>query len=102
MMSDFAEALAEDRRLAELKLLIEAAGEANESVLEQGLAMLGHTAELTRENVRADLRFLEDRGLVRLAYFNDRIIVAHITRRGVEVAEGKRVVDGIKRPSIGD
>lgn len=101
-MSDFAEALAEDRRLAELKLLIEAAGSANESVLETGLADLGHTTELTRENIRADLKYLEDRALVRLSYFNDRVCVAHITRRGVEVAEGRTTVKGIKRPSIGE
>jgi hypothetical protein len=101
-MNGFAEALAEDRRLAELKLLLEAGGSANESVLETGLEALGHTTALTRENIRADLKFLEDRALVRLSYFNDKICVAHITRRGVEVAEGRTKVEGIKRPSIGE
>ncbi len=101
-MSGFAQALAEDRRLAMLKLLVEAGGEANERVLSSCLEMLGHSAELTRDNIRADLRFLNDCALVTLSYFNERVCVAKITRRGVEVSEGRTHVDGVKRPSIGD
>lgn len=101
-MSKFAEALAEDRRLAMLKLLVEADGLANESVLRSGLELLGHHAGLTREAVREDLRFMEDRGLIRLEWFGDKIAVAHIKRRGVEVSEGRERVEGIKRPSLGE
>jgi hypothetical protein len=98
----FAESLAEDRRLAILTLLIEAEGEANESVLQTGLAMLGHSRELTRDNVRLDMQFLGDRGLVTLEWYGDKVCVARIARRGVEVAEGKVRVDGVKKPALGD
>jgi hypothetical protein len=98
----FAEALAHDRRLAVLRLLIEADGHANESVLQSGLDMLGHSAGLTRQVMRADLKFLEDCGCIRQEWFGDKVVVAHIQRRGVEVAEGRTRVDGIKRPALGE
>lgn len=98
----YAELLAEDRRLAMLRLLVESDGSANESVLQSGLELLGHHAGLTREAVRKDLEFLNDRGLVRLEWFGDKVAVAHIKRRGVEVAEGRERVAGVKRPSIGE
>lgn len=99
---NYAQILAEDRRLAILRLLIEANGSTNESVLKTGLMALGHHAGLTREAVRGDVRFLADRGLVREEWFEDKVLVAHIQRRGVEVAEGNVHVEGIKRPSIGE
>lgn len=98
----FAEALAEDRRLAMLKLLIESDGVANESVLTTGLSMLGHVAGLTRQAVRDDLKFLEDRALIRQEWFHDKVAIAHIQRRGVEVAEGRERVEGVKRPALGE
>jgi len=97
----FAEALAQDRRLAMLKLIAEADGSANERVLKTGLQMLGHTAGLTDTAVRDELRFLEDAGCVRLEWFADKIAVAHITRRGIDCAEGQIRVDGVKKPSLG-
>jgi hypothetical protein len=101
-LASFQEALAEDRRCGILRLLVEAEGEANESVLRTGLAMLGHTRELTKENVRSDLNFLSDCGLVTLRWFAEKVCVAKITRRGVEVAEGKVRVEGVKKPALGD
>jgi hypothetical protein len=98
----FAEHLAQDRRLAMLKLLVETDGVANESVLMTGLEMLGHSAGLTRAAVREDLKFLEDRGLIRLEWFGDKIAVAHLLRRGVEVGQGREHVEGIKRPALGE
>lgn len=97
----FAEALAQDRRLAILKLIVEASGHANESVLRNGLELLGHNAALTRQAVREDLQFLEERALVKLNWYEDKIAVAHITERGVEVSEGRVLIEGVKRPGIG-
>ena len=99
---NFAEALSQDRRLAILRLLVEANGDANESVLRDGLTMLGHTSGLTFDAVREDLRFLEGAGLIRLEFVQVKIAVAHITRRGVEVAKGAATVEGVKKPSLGE
>jgi DNA-binding transcriptional ArsR family regulator len=101
-MSGFDQVLAEDRRLAMLRLLVEANGEANESVLYTGLEMLGHRTELTRANVRSDLKYLEERGLVTLSWFGDKVCIAKISERGVEVSEGRTRVEGVKKPKIGD
>ena len=99
---NFEQTLAQDRRLAMLRILLEVNGEANESVLCSGLESIGHSRMLTRENVRGDLRFLETAGAIRLSWFDGRIAVAHLLIRGEEIAKGKIVVEGIKRPSIGD
>lgn len=101
-MTTFAQKIAEDRRLSILRLLLEAGGSANESILRDGLELLGLSAGLTRDAVRADLAFLDERGLVRQEWFQDKLIVAHIRKRGVEVAQGKERVEGISAPSIGE
>jgi hypothetical protein len=98
----FADALAQDRRLALLRLIGEAGGTANESVLRQGLEMLGHTAGVTYQTVREELRVLEDAGCVRLEWFNDKVAVARITKRGADCAAGQIKVEGVKRPSLGE
>jgi hypothetical protein len=98
---DYAAILAADRRLAILRLLKEGGGEAGESVLEKGLHMLGHRAGCDRDQVRADLRALEDRACLVISLFQDKYMVAKITRRGVSVAEGIVHVEGVARPAMG-
>lgn len=101
-MSNYAKNLAEHRRIAILKLLVEAQGATNESILQSSLGDLGLGAMLTRNAVREDMKFLEDRGLIRQEWYDDKLVIAHIQRRGVDVAEGKELVEGIKRPSLGE
>lgn len=98
----FAERISEDRRLCILRLLVEAEGRANESVLKDGLTMLGLDAGLTRDVLRSELNWLSNRGLLRIEWFNDKVAVAHIQRRGVETAAGKERVEGVARPSLGE
>jgi hypothetical protein len=98
----FAETLAQDRRLALLKLISEAGGSANESVLRQGLFMLGHTAGITYQTVREEMRFLEDAGCVRLEWFDDKVAVARITKRGMDCVAGQITIEGVKKPSLGE
>ena len=97
----FSEFLAQDRRLVILKLLMEAQGVANESVMRTALLALGHGAGLTHDALRADLDFLKESGCVRLEWFADKVAVAKITKRGVDAAEGRVTVDGVKPPSLG-
>jgi hypothetical protein len=101
-MNTFAEHLAEDRRLVILLLLIEAQGVANESVLRSGLEAIGHISGLTRERLREDLQFLEECGCIRQQWYGDKVVVAHLKKRGTEIAQGRIIVEGIKRPSIGE
>lgn len=100
-MDGYAEVLAADRRLALLRLLVEAGGEAGESVLEKGLHMLGHRAGVDRDQVRQDLRDLEDRDCLVIEFFEDKVMIAAITRRGVSAANGVIEVKGVAKPAMG-
>lgn len=98
-MIPFAKHLTEDRRLCILRILADVNGTANDSVLQTSLEMLGHR-HLSRDVVRADLNFLKYGGLITDEWL-EHIQICTITQRGVEVAEGRVYVEGIKKPSLG-
>lgn len=98
-MIPFAKHLTEDRRLCVLRTLVDVNGTANDSVLQTSLEMLGHR-HLSRDIVRADLTFLINAGLITDEWL-EHIQICTITRRGVEVAEGRITVEGVKKPSLG-
>ena len=97
-MSSFEEHLAEDRRLVILRTLRETHGSANDSVLHSAVSFMGH--RISREQVRDDMRFLLNHGLITDEWVGP-VWVAKLTRRGSEVAQGTLHIQGIKRPSIG-
>lgn len=92
----FADYLRRDVRLVALRILSETPSyRANSSVICNLLDQLGHT--LTRDQVKAELRWLEETGLVTLDEAGS-VLVAKLTERGQEVAEGRAVVDGVAKP----
>lgn len=95
----FTDFLAQDRRLCILRLLKESGGSLNDSVLHKGLEQLGHRNQ-SHDTIRADLRFLIGHGLI-VDEWVSHLQVATITKRGVEVAEGRVTVEGITKPSVG-
>jgi DNA-binding MarR family transcriptional regulator len=97
----YAERKAADRRLNLLELLVVAGGSANEGVLEQGLIDLGERVGVDQNEVRRLLGGLSQGGLIETEFFQDRVMVARITRRGVAVSEGRITVDGVSRPQLG-
>lgn len=91
--------LAEDRRLAVLRLLAEADGyDLNESILSDLLGRLGH--QVSRDRLRTELAWLAEQGLVELEEYVG-VKVARLTLRGADVAVGRTRVPGVKRPSPG-
>lgn len=86
----------QDQRLVILRSLVDAGYDANESILDDCLALYGH--KISRDLVRNHLNWLEEQGLVRIERLNGSFMVATITQRGVDVANGEAVVDGVKRP----
>lgn len=93
----FGERMAQDRRLAILKLLGRTPGyRANESLLHLALEDFGH--RISRDQVRTELCWLAEQGLVASEEIAG-LIIATATRRGLDVAEGKATVPGVKRPS---
>ena len=96
-----ADLLAEDRRLAMLLLLDQSpASTANDSILHSALPEIGHRC--SRDQVRGDLAWLAEQGLIGLeAMVGGRVMVASLTAHGADVAAGRSLVPGVKRPSPG-
>ena len=92
----FAEYLRKDLRLVALRVLSETPGfRANSSVLSNLLDRFGHA--VTRDQMKTELRWLSEQGLVELDEAGS-VLVAKLTERGQDVAEGRAVVDGVARP----
>ncbi len=51
----------------------------------------------SRDKVRTTLAWLREQALV--TYEDDQVIIATLTERGLDVALGRSVVPGVKRPS---
>lgn len=90
-----------DRRLAILRLLIEAGGECGESSLEKGLRALGFGAMLDRDAVQAELKYLKEHHCLEIDLYDGRVMVAAITKLGVSAANGSRSVPGVSAPAMG-
>lgn len=95
-MSKYTEMINEDRRLVLLQALAQSPDYAlRETVLVRLLA--GERLAIGTDALRAELRWLADRGLVDIE-FHDEVQAARITVRGIDVANGHVLVDGIARP----
>jgi hypothetical protein len=93
--SDFVE---EHVRISALRLLKEVPdGRLNESVLREGLTQLGFAR--SRAQMRVTLEWLKDAGLIKHEWFGETVLVAALTERGLDVAEGREIVKGVHRPS---
>ena len=96
MKPDFSTHLTEDRRLVVLRVLAESSGyTANEYILKQMLEQFGHV--VSSDRVRTDLAWMHEQQLLtvsQVAYVH----IARITARGQDVAAGRTVVPGVKRP----
>ena len=96
---DFASHLAEDRRLVILRVLLESAAfTANEFILQKMLENFGHAVSLDR--VRTDLAWLKEQELVTVDNVGG-VHIAKLTGRGEDVANGRTLQPGVKRPRAG-
>ena len=93
-MIAFAQMMAEDRRLSILLLLDDAIA-ANEALLQTALSNFGHTP--SADQVAGDIAWLAEQGLVTTSGLAG-LVVAKITQRGSDVANGRAVVPGVQRP----
>lgn len=93
----YAEHLSKHVRIALLRVLKEApAYRANDSILHSATDTLG--LSISRDQVKTELTWLADQGLVTLQDLSS-VLVATATGRGVDVAEGRTSVPGVQRPS---
>lgn len=95
-MNNFAVFLAEDRRLVILRVLAELPGyRTNSFLLTTLLGKFGH--EPSADQVKTDLAWLQEQGLVSVEVV-ESVHIATLTTRGADVAAGRAVVPGVKRP----
>jgi hypothetical protein len=93
----YKEVLLEHQRLSVLRLLAEAGGYSlNTSVIQDALDSLG--LEASRDQVATICSWLAEQGLVRIEDVG-AVTVVHGTARGLDVAAGKALQPGVKRPS---
>lgn len=89
------EMLDSDQRLVVLRTLDDNGGSANESILQLTLGSLGHN--ISTDAIRTHIHWLEEQGLVR----HESVLglyVASLTIRGQDVALGRAVVPGVRKP----
>ncbi len=93
----YAERITRDRRLLILRLLDSASDDrASECLLNNALDDFGHHA--SADQLRADLAWLNEQGLVETEDIAD-VIIATATRRGLDVAQRRATVPGVGHPS---
>ncbi len=86
------------RRLVILRMLSEIASHrTNTSVLVDGANHYGVVS--TRDDVRTDVSWLAEQGLVRTEQLTDNVQLVVLTERGADVAEGRASVPGVRKPS---
>jgi len=94
---NYNEAIEQDGRLVILKELArQVDGRLNETVLMRVLDAFGITR--SREWVRTQIRAMDELGAVTFTEVGS-VFVAEITRRGLDHAERRVVIEGIARPS---
>lgn len=98
MTKDFRQHFVSHQRLAALKLLADAPEYAlNSSLMADALGQLGLGA--SRDQVRTEIAWLAEQGLVTCEELSSGLLVATLTERGGDVAAGRASVPGVQRPA---
>lgn len=97
---DFSRLLREHWRLTILRAMAEVPAQgSNESALTQ-FVNLFHPGT-TRDQIRSEMTWLAEQGLLKVELVGE-LMVATITKRGVDVGKGHSRVPGVARPSAED
>jgi hypothetical protein len=97
-MSAYQSYVREQRRLVILRLLAEqSAYKSNSSVLHASVDRLGISS--SRDDVRTDMTWLAEQGLLRLDEPAEGVYVGVLSERGLDVAQDKTHVPGVAKPS---
>lgn len=94
----YQQTITEDRRLSVLLVLSESPGySANLFLLQTAVGSIyGHNASL--DQLRGDAAWLAEQGLLSTKTTGE-VVVATLSARGVDVAAGRAVQPGVKRPT---
>lgn len=102
MSKTYAQVVMEERRLHVLRLLAATKPDyrANSAILREGLRA-EHQHAVSRDQMHTELAWLAEQSLVELESVGPSV-VATLTARGLDVAEGTATVPGVKRYSALD
>ncbi|UYZ84297.1 ArsR family transcriptional regulator [Entomomonas sp. E2T0] len=96
MKQTYKELLTEQERLVILRVLTELNGyTSNNSIITELLKKWG--LKVSHDQVKTHLRWLDEQGLITIEDING-VLIATLTERGEDVANGFATVDGVKRP----
>lgn len=98
-MSTFKTLQEEDQRFLILLSLVYMGFDGNENMIKTALDAYGH--RVSSREVEAHLTWLSQHGLVELSTIAD-LTKAKLTQRGQDVAEGREIIEGIRRPKAGE
>nr|DAN91169.1 MAG TPA: phenylalanyl-tRNA synthetase subunit alpha [Caudoviricetes sp.] len=93
---EYQQLVRENQRLAVLKFLKDDGDYTlNTSILQDGLTAIG--LDISRDKLETEVFWLAEQGLVEIEHFKS-VTVVRLTGRGLEAAEGRVRVPGVKRP----
>ncbi len=93
---EYRQLITENQRLAVLKFLKDDGDYTlNTSILQDGLTAIG--LDITRDKMETEVGWLAEQRLVEFEHFK-AVTVVRLTGHGLDVAEGRAVVPGVKRP----
>lgn len=97
-MSGYREHFAEHLRLTILRFLGEAPGYRMNTAILRDLAA-GAGLPVTRDMLETEAAWLAEQGFVLCERLPMQVTVVTLTQRGGDVAEGRAIVPGVRRPS---
>ena len=93
---EYQQLVRENQRLAVLKFLKDDGDYTlNTSILQDGLTAIG--LDISRDKLETEVFWLAEQGLVEIEHYRS-VTVVRLTGRGLEAAEGRVRVPGVKRP----
>lgn len=96
-MKSFIQRVSETRRLALLEALRELDGYTSGSLLLMEM-LAGLALPLSRVALKGELGWLHEAGLLTLTEGDEGALIATLTPKGLDVANGLERVDGVRRP----
>ena len=101
-MSTFSEKHVANLRLLILLVLKAATGDVSVGVLKGAISKMSPNHHPSGSQVRAELRWLHERGIVYTRLISGAVEGAVITERGHDVASGREVITGVMVPIADD
>ena len=99
MVASYRTALTENRRGYILRILDEAGGACNETVLRDACRAGFQPHGVTRDLIRDDIEWLRRHGCIVVEWVDETLALPRLTERGRDTAGGHLVINGVSLPA---